>query len=454
MMKKYIVSFIFLTLSLLPAIGTEVYIFDITQEINSTTWIYTQKALREANMSQAECIILRLNTYGGEVTYADSIRTAILYHNTPVIAYIDNNAASAGALISLACDKIYMRHGSSIGAATVVNGVDGQAMPDKYQSYMRSIMRSTAEAHGKDSVGCWVRNPQIAEAMVDESIEIKGVIERGKTLTFTAQEAVNNGYCEGIVDSIPQILEIEGYDVQQCNIKQFQPTATDSAKGWLLNTTLRSILIMLILGGLYFELQQPGIGFPLLISIGASILYFAPLYIEGLAANWEIIIFVVGIVLIVLELFVTPGFGVLGISGILIVIMSLVFAMLNNVDFDFSNVTIPDISQSLATVFIGLIITILAAIWLSTKIGSKGIWAKMALTTSQQTEHGYVGVDTSVNKLIGSLAFTSTDLHPSGKISVDNRVYDAVAIHSFIPKGSKVKIIRIESGRCYVDKML
>lgn len=453
-MKRTIAAFTILLASFAVLYGTNVYTFNINQDINSTTWIYTQKALHEAEETGAELIILQINTYGGEVSFADSIRTAVMYSEVPVIAFIDNNAASAGALISIACNKIYMRPGGSIGAATVVNGMDGQAMPDKYQSYMRAIMRSTAESHGRDSAGNWVRDPVIAEAMVDERIEIDGIIEEGKTLTFTTNEAVQHHYCEGVAANIMEILQLEGYNPDECTITQYTPTVTDKAKGWLLGTALRSLLIVFIFGGLYFELQQPGIGLPLLTSIVAAILYFAPLYIEGLASYWEIILFVAGIILVAIEIFVTPGFGVTGISGIIAIIASLTFAMLDNVNFDFSPITMPDLSHSLLTIMTGLVASFVLTIWLSSKIGGKGVWAHMSLKTSQYNHEGYIGVDTGIDTLVGKTAVTVTDLHPSGKIVIDNNTYDAIALYgAYIPKNNPVRIMKTEGGRCHVTKV-
>lgn len=126
-----------------------VYLFQINDEIGATSWHHTRQALNEASEAKADMVLLHLNTYGGEVVYADSIRTALLHSTIPTVAFVDNNAASAGALIALACDTVYMRPDGSMGAATVVNGADGAAMPDKYQSYMRAMMRATAERHGK-----------------------------------------------------------------------------------------------------------------------------------------------------------------------------------------------------------------------------------------------------------------------------------------------------------------
>jgi membrane-bound serine protease (ClpP class) len=185
-----------------------VYKLNIKQEITPGMWRQTKQAFEAADTLGADIILIHMNTYGGTVIDADSIRTKILQSNIPVYVFIDNNAASAGALISIACDSIYMRPGGSIGAATVVNQT-GQAMPDKYQSYMRSTMRTTAEAKGKvpvvegnDTTYNGGGIPRIAEAMVDPSIYIEGVIDTGKVLTFTSGEAVQYGFCDGLAENI------------------------------------------------------------------------------------------------------------------------------------------------------------------------------------------------------------------------------------------------------------
>ena len=215
-----------------------VYEIDIQKEINNTTQIYLSKGLAEAKTLGADAVLIHLNTYGGQVDAADSMRTAILYSPIPVYVFIDNNAASAGALISIACEKIYMRKGANIGAATVVNQT-GAAMPDKYQSYMRSMMRSTAEAHGQDTViqrndtlYKWKRDPLIAEAMVDERVSIPNLVDTGKVLTLTAQEAMKWGYCEGIAESPDEVItRYLGYS--DYRLVSYTPSWLDDVKGFL-----------------------------------------------------------------------------------------------------------------------------------------------------------------------------------------------------------------------------
>lgn len=305
-----------------------IYRINIKENIGSNTWVYLQNGMHEALNKKADYLLLHMNTYGGSVAEADSMRTAILNFPLPVYVFIDNNAASAGALISIACDSIFMRPSASIGAATVVSGADGSKAPDKYQSYMRGMMRATAESHGRDTIVQsgdtifeWRRDPKVAEAMVDERVVIPGFADSTQILTLTASQAVELRYCDGIVDNINQIavqyLGIADYDLQTYN-----PTLYDKIKGFLMSGVLQAILIMLIIGGIYFELQTPGIGFPTAIAVTAAILYFTPLYLTGYAQNWEVLLFVLGLILIVFEIFVIPGFGVAGISGIILVFLS------------------------------------------------------------------------------------------------------------------------------------
>ena len=434
------------------------YIVDLKKDIGSTTWLYVQKGFESAKNYNADYIFINMNTYGGEVLYADSIRTNILNSKIPVYVFVDNNAASAGALIAISCDKIFMRKGASIGAATVVNQT-GEKMPDKYQSYMRATMRSTAEAHGKDTivngndtVYKWKRDPLIAEAMVDERTVIPGVIDSGKILTFTSLEAVKNNYCEGIAESIPQIIENE-LKIKNYEIEKFQPTGWDNIKGFLMSSVLQGILIMLIIGGIYFELQTPGIGFPLAVSITAAVLYFAPLYMDGLAANWEILLFLIGLVLVALELFVIPGFGVAGISGITLVIAGLTLSLLNNIDFNFEPVKTGSVGKALLTVIGGTTMAFVLILYLSSKIGSKGLFRQMALTKTLNNDEGFVGVSMANTVLIGKSGIASTVLRPSGKVNIDGSVYDAVSVEGFIEKGDSIKVLRYETGQVYVEKI-
>lgn len=437
----------------------KLYVIDLKKDVGATTWLYIQRGFDEAYNINANAIVIHMNTYGGEVVYADSIRTKILNSKLPVYAFIDNNAASAGALIAIACDSIFMRSGASIGAATVVNQT-GEKMPDKYQSYMRATMRATAESHGKDTVVLagdtvlkWKRDPLIAEAMVDERTVVPGVVDSGKVLTFTALEAQKYNYCEKIVEDVNELVT-KGLGFNNYEIVKFTASGWDNIKGFLMSSVIQGLLIMLIIGGIYFELQTPGIGFPLVVAITAAVLYFAPLYIDGLAANWEILLFLIGLVLIALELFVIPGFGIAGISGIVFVVVGLTLSLLNNVDFNFELVKPTAITNALATVVGGVFVGFGLVLYLSSKIGSKGVFRHLALKTSLDNKAGYIGVDMAATEIVGETGIATTVLRPSGKIKVAGVFYDAVSLDGFIEKGDEVRIVRFETGQVFVEKLL
>ena len=281
-----------------------IYRFELQDEVAPPLWRKVQLAFAEAQDQNADLILLRLNTYGGQVDLADSVRTRLLRSKIPVVVWVDNNAASAGALIALAANRIYMVPSASIGAATVVNQ-EGTPVPDKYQSYMRATMRATAEARN--------RNPRLAECMVDPGLGYPGVLDSGKVLTLTSSEAVRLGISDGTASSEDEVLQMLG--VRQKEIVQQKLSAMDYFLQFLLNPAVSGILILLMLGGIYFELQSPGIGFPLVAALVAAALYFAPLYLEGLATNWEILLFIAGLLLIGLEIWIIPGFGWVGATS-------------------------------------------------------------------------------------------------------------------------------------------
>ena len=205
-----------------------------------------------------------------------------------------------------------------------------------------------------------------------------------------------------------------------------------------MNPFLQSILIIIIIGGIYFEMQTPGIGFPSIAAVIAAILYFAPLYLDGLAANWEILTFIIGIILIFIEIFVIPGFGAAGISGIILVIGGLTMALLDNNNFNFEAVGQKELGEAVLTVLAGLIIGFVGMVWLSDKIGHKGMLRKVALNTDLE---GAVS-SPNLSSLIGKEGTAATILRLSGKVWIEGEMYDGVSESGFIEKGRKVKVVR------------
>ncbi|TCK80739.1 NfeD family protein [Albibacterium bauzanense] len=435
-----VVSFIFIFTerSIAQEEQASVYRFSIREEINASAWRTTQQAYLKAEAENVDAILIEMNTFGGLINFADSIRSRILDSPIKTIVYINHNAASAGTLISLACDKIYMTRGSSIGAASVVDG-EGEIMPEKYQSYMRALMRATAEATNRD--------PRIAEAFVDPDVDVPGLKEKGKLLSLTSGEALKAGITDGEVNSINEILDAEG--LGNAVLIDHQITWVDSVIGFLTNPAVQGFLIVLIMGGIYFEMSSPGIGLPFIVALLSGLLYFTPLYIEGFAANWEILLFIIGLILLVLEIFVIPGFGIAGIAGIAFVICSFAFSMVPNDVFDFS-LTGPNLLfRSFMLVIISIVGAIVLAVIFGRSIIKSRTFKRLVLEDEQNSSKGYVSsvVDFS---LIDKEGIARTDLRPSGKVEIDGKWYDAVALGGYIIKGTMVTVEKHENYNLFV----
>ena len=419
-----------------------IYTFEIKEMIAPAAARTAKKAIAEAEKQNADFIIMELNTYGGLVDAADSIRTSLLQTTIPTVSYINNNAASAGALISIACDSIYMSTGANIGASTVVTG-QGEEAPDKYQSYMRATMRSTAEAQGRD--------PKIAEAMVDQRLEIEGVVKEGEVITFTTSEAIANGYCEGQAESLQEVIQ-QQLQLQDYTIVHHKKDFADKVISFLLNPVVSSVLMFMMIGGIWFEIQTPGVGFPLAAAIIGAVLYFMPLYLEGLAENWEIALFVVGILLLAAEVFVIPGFGVAGILGGIAILISLTFSLIDNTNFDWSPEGLNLITFPLIRVFSTLIVLFILTLVLTPILFKHSNFRKLVLETATDKERGYTVEEKGLRDLIGLEGVVINELRPIGRIEIAGEYYYARSISEWLESGQKVKVIQVDVNNLVVRK--
>lgn len=420
---------------------TKVLKLNIDAEIDPRTNRYIELGLAAANTEAYDIVMIEMDTYGGLVADAKDIVEMLLDFEKPVYVWINKDAASAGALISIACDSIYMAPGASIGAATVVTG-QGEAAPDKYQSYMRATMRTTAEEKGRD--------PAIAEAMVDQTIEIKGITEEGRVLTFTTSEAIKHGFCEAEINSIEDILNknIEG----EYELDEFSAGFIEKIVSIFLNPYLSGLLLMVIIGGIYFELQTPGVGFPILAAIAAAILYFVPYYLTGLAANWELVLFVVGLILIGLEVAVIPGFGLAGITGMLFTFSALVLVMINNDMFDFTFVPMGNILTAVTTVLTALLGGFVIMFFGGVRLANSKFFNRVALTATQEKSEGYTALFHK-DSMIGKEGEVHTVLRPSGKVMIEGTLYDALTRGGYLEKGEQVSVIGEEGNALVVRKV-
>lgn len=421
----------------------KVYLFEIHDEIGPGATRVTENAIKSAYENNADYLVLDLNTFGGLVEDADKIRTAMLECKIPTIVFIRNNAASAGALISIACDSIYMNTGSTIGAAAVVKQ-DGSYAEEKYQSYMRTKMRATAEATN--------RNPDIAEGMVNPKVYIEGVTENDEIITFTVDEAIANNFCNGKAESIEEVLAIA--NLNNAEIIKHEVSGTEKIIQLLVKPYVAGILLMILIGGIYFELQTPGVGFPLAASIIAAILYFAPHYLEGMAAHWEIALFIIGIILLAVEVFIIPGFGIAGLSGIAAVIISLSLALIKNINgFDFSFVPANEIGSAFLMVTGIMVVGILVLLFASKNLASAKAFQRLSLSTELSKAQGVEISASSTKSYEGREGVVTADLRPSGKIEIDEIQFDAQSDGEYLLKGTKVLVRKQQSAYLIVTEI-
>ncbi len=414
-----------------------VFIVPIQGPIDNVLARYVSRATRDAEAAGASLIVFDVDTFGGLVSAADKIRKTILDIEPATVAFIDKNAASAGALISYASDRIVMVPGASIGAATVVEGGTGEAAPDKHQSYMRGLMRATAEANGRD--------PRIAEAMVDEALAVEGVSEAGSVLTLSSGEALRLGVADAVLDDIDDVVAQAG----------LAPTASVAHRASTLERALRffsspvlqSLLMLMMMGGLYFELQTPGVGFPGAIAAVGAAMFFAPHYMIGLVQSWEIVLFGIGVLLLLAEIFVIPGFGVAGIGGLALVVGSLFAALIGNVGLAFP--PFAALAPAVGTMAVTLVLLIVLMFSLSKYLPKSDRFGQLVLAPELASASGYVSSET-LEDLVGQTGVSVTPLRPAGMANIGGDRIDVVTRGEFVTPGVPVEIIQVRGSRVVV----
>lgn len=435
-----------------PALGQEpstndhekivVFQFSIKEDIMPPAERKFNQAMDQADSLDADFILLTLDTYGGAVNVADNIRTRLLDTEARTIVFIENNAASAGALISLSCDSIFMRKNATMGAAMVVNQT-GSAADEKYQSYFREKFRATAEAKGRDA--------DIAEAMVNPDVHIPGVIDSGKILTFTAERALEFNFCNKILNDEAEVLRYMALD--EATTASYELTFVDRIVRFFTNPMVNSILITVIFFGIFFELQSPGIGFPFVAALIAAVLFFTPHYLDGLAENWEILLFIIGLGLIAVEIFVIPGFGIAGISGIAFALGGLVLSMVQNVRFDFTFVEISELSRAMVVVVGSVLITGVLLFIFAKNFYRSPLFGMLIFKDTQQAAEGYTTNTFAVNDPTGKEGIAVTDLHPSGVVEIGDERFDAFTNGEYIEKNAKIVVRKARGFSVVVEEL-
>jgi len=431
---KYLIILLFVVASLVIAQQKTVYVAHIDGEIDLGLAPYVNRVISEAEENNAEAIIFKINTFGGRVDAATQIKDAILSSKVLTIAFVNNRAISAGALITLSCNKIIMVPGSSIGAATVVDET-GKKVGEKYQSYMRSEMRSTAEKNG--------RRTDIAEGMVDERVVVAGLDDSTKLITLTAEEAFKYKIADSVLTDFNDLLAM--FNLKSANKVEIHSNWAEEVVRFLNNPIISSILIMIGFFGLMAEIKTPGWGLAGTAGLISLTVFFGSSYILELASILEIMLFVIGLILVLAEIFVIPGFGVAGISGIILIFASIFLSLLGSKPFiDMEMVSIAIIQLSGAMLFA------LAGMFFLVKYLPKSTaFNKLVLAESETAEKGFVSYK-SEKELVGKIAIAFTTLRPGGTAEIDGRRIDVVADSEYIDKGTKIKVLRVEGIKVVV----
>ena len=402
----------------------KVLIVHIEGEIELGLSKYVERAL--SDLDGVKGVIFIVDTFGGAVDAATQIRDKILELNSKgilTIGWIKRRAWSAGALITLATKKIVFSSGGSIGAAEPIPATE------KTISALKAEFESTCEANG--------RNPLIGAAMVDKEIEIDGVVKKGEILSLSKDMAKKVGFSDFEADSLDEILK--EFNLSNLEIQDIQYSLTEKIARFVTQSTIREILLVIGFLGLIIEAMTPGFGVPGTMGLISLALFFGGHMIAGVG-NWFYVgLFILGVVLLLIEIFLIPGFGLTGITGIILIFVSIFF-------------TLGGGEKALYSIGVVAVILLILFIILLIVFPKIPIWKKLGLKEKLETEKGYTSY-TKIDELVGKEGLVITTLRPAGTIEIDGKKYDALSLGEFIEKGEKIKVIRVEGGKIIVEKI-
>lgn len=412
-------------------IASPVYVISLRGTISSGTAEYLRRALHDAEANKAQAVLLELSTFGGEINAMKEIGEVIDAVSLPVHSFVDGKAISAGAYIALSGKKVLMTPSSVMGASQP-RTVDGTPLPEKEMSAFRKIFRARAEARSR-ATGVAL-DPLVAEAMVDPELAIPGIIDKGKLLTLTAERAVELGYADGIANNRNEALA--QLDLATARLVVIRPTPVEGLVRFLTDPYVAPFLLTIGFTALLIEVFTAGFGLAGIVGISSILLFFGARILSGLAGVEVLFLFLLGIVLLVMELFVTPGFGVTGVLGLA--------SIGGSVFLSYSNSNEAWLSLGLSTVWT----LVLMAITLQV-LNKSGLIQRMALQTSQSRAEGYTAVP-GFDEFIGREGIAISTLRPAGTGEFDGERLDIVSEGDFILPQTKVKIIRVEGRRIVV----
>jgi len=402
---------------------------------------FVARVVEEASRVEG-VVVLDIDTFGGRVDAAVMIRDALIEAPIRTVAFIHPRAISAGALISLACENIVIAPGGSIGAATPITGggEEPTAVGEKFMSYMRTEMRTTAETRGRRS--------DVAEAMVDREIEIEGVIDKGKLLTLSTDEAIELEIADYEASTLTEALEV--LNLSGAKVEDREMNWAEVIARAVSEPMVSSLLMSIGFLGIMIELYQPGWGLPGTVGVLALGTFFFGHHVAQLAGWEELLLFAIGAVLLAVEVFVIPGFGVFGVAGIALMLAGVVLSLVGldlRVSWDLGF-----INRALMTVSTSIIVTAVGGILMMRLLPATGVTRRFVLGKALSTGEGFSSHDETEKQTfpLGTLGEAVTDLRPAGKVKFEAQRIDAVSEGEFISAGASVKIVGWRSGNAVV----
>lgn len=465
--------------------GVKVYWLSIREEITPRLTLFAKRTIEKAKESGAEYIILDINTPGGRVDATVEICNELTgLEKIRTIAFLNKEATSGGAFIAFACREIVMVSPSTIGSAMGIYAVPGEIpkpVEEKGQSYLRSKIRSFAAQQE--------HNPDLAEAMVDISVslkwvavknrngelvehrivrsenlqrertearekdltieEIKDIVTDTKLLNLTDDEALKYGLAAAVVNNREGLFEY--LRLKDPQIVEYEPTISEAVYNLITSPFVTTILLLLAVGGLYMEFTTPGFGVPGIVGCGALLLLLTIGFVLDTANVWTVLVVFAGIILLAVELFVIPGFGVVGVLGIVFVVAGIVLSL---VPFYIPE-TPWEMDYFLATlrnVGIGMVCSVALVVILLKSMPHVPGLSRLALKTEETAEKGFISSSAELRSLMGAKGAAITTLRPAGKAEFGDRQFQVVAEGEFIESGEKVEVIDVTENRIVVRK--
>lgn len=403
---------------------------------------FVQRVLRDAERDSVHTVVLDINTFGGRVDAAVLVRDALLTTNVRTVAFINRRAISAGALIAMATNTIAMTEGATIGAATPVQvsggGTETKPTDEKSVSYVRKEFRSTAEARG--------RPPLIAEAMVDSDVSINGLIEKGKLLTLTTDEALSNDVAQIRAPTLSSLLE--QLDLADAEVQQAGVNWAESFVRLLTNPVVSSLLLSVGLLGILVEIRTPGVGLPGIAGLTSLALFLGGHWIVQLAGFEELLLVIVGIGLVVVEVLVIPGFGIAGVAGIVALLAGVTMSLLGD------GASMDAVGNALSRVAISLFIAIALGLVLMRTMTQSPFARRLVLETDMDADEGWESTPDADHHLMGVVGKTITQLRPSGIANLGGARVDVVSDGELIDPGTDIIVTRVDGNRVVVRRHL